>query len=161
VCSRRILFAARDAWLSCCAVGRLNAVSRTVVRLGAAAAAGLKAARQDVLAGVPWQRRQFHLMQNAMAHVPKTAIRAEVAADLRRVFDADEPTEAERRLRDVGAHYQKAPPLAGQSTGDDTVQRMPRLVPGDADERSGSLRGLTGLENVDHESLIGIAFHRR
>ncbi|MFM7035767.1 MAG: IS256 family transposase [Planctomycetia bacterium] len=33
--------------------------------------AGLKAARQAVLAGVPWQRCQFHLMQNAMAHVTR------------------------------------------------------------------------------------------
>jgi putative transposase len=61
--------------------------------------AGLKTARQAVLAGVPWQRCQFHLIQNAMAHVPKIAMRAEVAGDLRRVFDADEPAEAERRLR--------------------------------------------------------------
>jgi transposase-like protein len=60
---------------------------------------GLKAARQAVLTGVPWQRCQFHLMQNAMAQVPKIGMRAEVAGDLRRVFDADEPAEAERRLR--------------------------------------------------------------
>jgi putative transposase len=75
--------------------------------------AGLKAARQAFLAGIPWQRCQSHLMQNAMAHVPKIAKRAEVASDLRRVFDADEPAEAERRLRDVAARYQKtAPQLA-------------------------------------------------
>lgn len=72
--------------------------------------AGLKAAGQAVLAGVPWQRCQFHRMQNAMAHVPKIAMRAEVAADLRRVFAAGEPAEAERRLRDVAARYQKAAP---------------------------------------------------
>jgi hypothetical protein len=47
-------------------------------------------------------------MQNAMAPVPKIAMRAEVAGDLRRVFDADEPAEAERRLRDVVGRYQKA-----------------------------------------------------
>jgi hypothetical protein len=40
-------------------------------------------------------------------------MRAEVAADLRRVFDADEPADAERRHRDVVARYQKpAPQLA-------------------------------------------------
>jgi putative transposase len=72
--------------------------------------AGLKAARQAVLAGVPWQRCQFHIMQNAMAHVPKVAMRAEVAGELRRVFDADEPAEAERRLRDVVTRYQKPAP---------------------------------------------------
>jgi transposase-like protein len=45
--------------------------------------AGLKAARQAVLAGIPWQRCQSHLMQNAIAHVPKIAMRAEVAGNLR------------------------------------------------------------------------------
>jgi hypothetical protein len=75
--------------------------------------AGLKAARQAVMTGVPWQRCQFHTIRNAMAHVPKVAMRSEVARDLRRVFDADEPSEAERRLKDVVARYQKtAPQLA-------------------------------------------------
>ncbi len=75
--------------------------------------AGLKAARQAVMTGVPWQRCQFHTIRNAMAHVPKVAMRSEVARDLRRVFDADEPAEAERRLKDVVNRYQKtAPQLA-------------------------------------------------
>jgi transposase-like protein len=75
--------------------------------------AGLRAARQAVMAGVPWQRCQFHTIRNAMAHVPKVAMRSEVAHDLRRIFDADEPAEAERRLKDVVARYQKtAPQLA-------------------------------------------------
>ena len=74
---------------------------------------GLRAARQATLAGVPWQRCQFHAIQNAMKHVPKVAMRPEVARDLRRVFDADEPAEAERRLKDVVNRYQKtAPQLA-------------------------------------------------
>jgi hypothetical protein len=40
-------------------------------------------------------------MQNAMAHVPKMAMKAEVAADLRRVFEADDSAKAQRRLQDV------------------------------------------------------------
>ncbi len=58
---------------------------------------GLRAARQATLAGVPWQRCQFHTIRNAMAHVTKVAMRSEIARDLCRVFDADEPAEAERR----------------------------------------------------------------
>jgi putative transposase len=74
---------------------------------------GLKAARQAVMTGVPWQRCQFHTIHNAMKHVPKVAMRPEVARDLRRVFDADEPAEAERRLKEVVARHQKtAPQLA-------------------------------------------------
>jgi transposase-like protein len=74
---------------------------------------GLRAARQGTLAGVPWQRCQIHTIQNAMKHVPKVAMRPEVARDLRRVFDVAEPVEAERRLKDIVARYQKtAPQLA-------------------------------------------------
>jgi len=68
--------------------------------------AGLRAARQAVMAGVPWQRCQFHTIRNAMAYVPKVAMHSEVARELRRVFDADEPAEAERRLKDIVARYQ-------------------------------------------------------
>jgi putative transposase len=42
--------------------------------------AGLKEARQARLAGVPWQRCQFHLAQNALHYVPSVALRSEVAA---------------------------------------------------------------------------------
>lgn len=37
-------------------------------------------------------------MQNAMAHVPQVSLRAKAAGDLRRVLDAAELAEAERRL---------------------------------------------------------------
>ncbi len=75
--------------------------------------AGLRAARPSVMAGVPRQRCQFHTICNVMAHVPKVAMRSEVARDLRRVFDADEPAEAKRRLKNIVARYQKtAPQLA-------------------------------------------------
>jgi transposase-like protein len=92
--------------------------------------AGLKAARQAVLAGVPWQRCQFHLMQNAMAHVPKIAMRTEVANDLRRVFNVDEPVEAEGRLREVAERYQKSAPQLAAWIEDNvpealTVLRVP------------------------------------
>lgn len=40
---------------------------------------GLKAARKAVFPGVPWQRCQFHLQQNAGQYVPKMALRLPVA----------------------------------------------------------------------------------
>ena len=49
---------------------------------------GLKAARQACFSGVPWQRCQFHLMQNALGYVPSEPIGEEVVADLRDVFAA-------------------------------------------------------------------------
>ncbi|HEU5118093.1 MAG TPA: IS256 family transposase [Isosphaeraceae bacterium] len=60
--------------------------------------AGLKEALRARFPGVPWQRCQFHLSQNAMAYVPKMAMRKEVGASLRAVFDAPDRAEAERQL---------------------------------------------------------------
>ena len=50
--------------------------------------AGLKAAREARFPGVPWQRCQFHLQRNAGQYVPKLSLRAEVARELRAIFDA-------------------------------------------------------------------------
>ena len=75
--------------------------------------AGLKAARQATMPGVPWQRCQFHTSQNAMAHVPKISMRGEVADNIRRIYNADDRAEADRRLKDmVARHHKTAPGLA-------------------------------------------------
>jgi putative transposase len=75
--------------------------------------AGLKAAREARFSGVPWQRCQFHLMQNAMQYVPKLDMRKEAAADLRTILDAPDRHEANRRKEQVMQKYQKtAPKLA-------------------------------------------------
>jgi transposase-like protein len=75
--------------------------------------AGLKQARAARFAGVPWQRCQFHLAQNAMQYVPTLAMRREVARDLRGVFDASDRCEADRQLdRIVKKYADSAPRLA-------------------------------------------------
>ena len=75
--------------------------------------AGLKAARQATMPGVPWQRCQFHTSQNAMAHVPKISMRGEVADNIRRIYNTDDRAEADRRLKDmVARHHKTAPGLA-------------------------------------------------
>jgi putative transposase len=66
---------------------------------------GLKAARQACFAGVPWQRCQFHVMQNALRYIPSDAMQEEVVADLRDVFAAPERAEADRRLRGAVEKY--------------------------------------------------------
>jgi putative transposase len=60
---------------------------------------GLKAARKSVFPGVPWQRCQCHLQQNAAAYVPKVNMRSQVAIDLRAVFNAPDANEANRLLK--------------------------------------------------------------
>jgi len=75
--------------------------------------AGLKEALRARFSGVPWQRCQFHLAQNAMAYVPKVAMRKEVGASLRAVFDAPDRAEAERQLDlAVKKYHATAPRLA-------------------------------------------------
>jgi putative transposase len=60
---------------------------------------GLGAARRAVLGSVPWQRCQFHLQQNAGAYVPRQAMRREVAADIRAMFNAPDRDQAEVLLK--------------------------------------------------------------
>jgi len=74
---------------------------------------GLKAARIAVFGGVPWQRCQFHLQQNAGAHVTRQDTRREVAEDLRTVFNAPDRHTAEAYLRKIVQKYaQTIPTLA-------------------------------------------------
>jgi putative transposase len=75
--------------------------------------AGLKPALDARLTGVPWQRCQFHLIENAMAFVPKPGMRKAVVASIRAVFDAPDRPEAERQLEIAVKRYRtSAPKLA-------------------------------------------------
>lgn len=69
--------------------------------------AGLKNARRAVFGGIPWQRCQFHLQQNAQAYVSRRALRAEVAADIRAIFNARNRQEAEQLLVLAAQKYAK------------------------------------------------------
>lgn len=74
---------------------------------------GLRAARQAVFGGVPWQRCQFHLQRNAQAYVPRKDMQATVAAEIRTVFNAPDRTTAEAYLAKLVHKYaQSAPRLA-------------------------------------------------
>ena len=68
---------------------------------------GLRAAREATLPGIPWQRCQMHLQQNAQAHVTKAALRPEVASDIRSVFSAGSLDEARRILAEIVEKYSK------------------------------------------------------
>ena len=60
--------------------------------------AGLRAARLAVFGGIPWQRCQFHLQQNAQAYVPHKDMQAEVADDIRTIFNAPDRATADAYL---------------------------------------------------------------
>ena len=75
--------------------------------------AGMAEARKACFAGVPWQRCQFHLQKNALAHAPTEAMKKEVADDLKGVFDAADEQAASEQLGRVVRKYEKtAPKLA-------------------------------------------------
>ena len=60
--------------------------------------------------GIPWQRCQFHLQQNAQAYVTTKSRREEVAKAIRKIFDCDTKTDAEARLKETVETYAKSMP---------------------------------------------------
>lgn len=67
--------------------------------------AGLRKARQALFTGVSWQRCQFHLQQNASQYVPRKRMQAEVAADIRAIFNAPDREQAEQYLKQIVSKY--------------------------------------------------------
>ncbi len=72
--------------------------------------AGLKEARRACFPGAPWQRCRFHLMRNALAHVPREEMKQEVMDDLRSVLDSADEHVAGEQLSRVVRKYQKTAP---------------------------------------------------
>lgn len=72
---------------------------------------GLKAAVAATLPGIPRQRCQFHLQQNAVAYVPRTSMRKEVANEIRRVFNAPDRDAANVRLKALVRKYARSAPI--------------------------------------------------
>jgi transposase-like protein len=68
---------------------------------------GLAAARQAVFSGVPWQRCQLHLQQNAQAYITKRSLKEQVASDIRAIFNASSMDEAKRLLDIMVEKYAK------------------------------------------------------
>jgi putative transposase len=69
---------------------------------------GLGSARQAVFGGVPWQRCQCHLQRNAQAYVPRKDMKADVASDIRAVFNAPDRHEADALLKKTVANEANA-----------------------------------------------------
>lgn len=70
--------------------------------------AGLRAARLATFGGIPWQRCQFHLQQNAQAYVPHKEMQTEVADDIRTIFNAPDRTTADAYLARTVLKYEKS-----------------------------------------------------
>ena len=66
---------------------------------------GLKAALKAVLGATPWQRCQFHLQQNAQSYITKQDLKSPVATDIKSIFNSDDKTHAQERLKTFVTKY--------------------------------------------------------
>lgn len=110
---------------------------------------GLKAARKACFNGVPWQRCQFHLQQNAMQYVPKIYMRLEVAADLRAVYNAPDRREADRQLELAVTKYEKSAPKLAEWIQQNVPQGLTVFALPEAHRRK--LRTTNQLERLNKE----------
>lgn len=67
----------------------------------------IQVARIAVFGGIPRQRCQFRLQQNAQAYVPRQSIEDEVAEDLRRIFLAPNHPMVEMYLAETIKRYEE------------------------------------------------------
>ena len=71
---------------------------------------GLGSARRALFSGVPWQRCEFHLAQNAQNYVSKTMNKALIGEEIRNIFNAPNREMAQSLLNDFVTRYEKIEP---------------------------------------------------
>jgi putative transposase len=108
---------------------------------------GLRAARRAVFGGVPWQRCQFHLQQNAQAYVPKQEMKAEVAADLRAILTAPDKATALALLDGAVRKYEKTASKLATWLPENVLEGLTVLGLPEAQRRL--VRTTNGLERVN------------
>jgi putative transposase len=111
--------------------------------------AGLKAAPKAVFGGIPWQRCQFHLQQNAQALVHRQEQKAPLAAALRAVFNAINVYEAETLLQKLAAECRKNNPKLASWLEENVPEGLAVFSFPEAHRRL--LRTTNGLERVNQE----------
>lgn len=111
--------------------------------------AGLKQARRAVFGGIPWQRCQFHLQQNAQAYVPRHSMKAEVAGDIRAIFNAPNLHEAEALLAKMVRKYEKKASLLANWMETNIPEGLTVFAFPSAHRRR--IRTANGLERLNRE----------
>jgi putative transposase len=110
---------------------------------------GLNAARKAVFGGIPWQRCQFHLQQNASAYVPRQDMLKEVAAGIRTVFNAPDRSTADLFRAKIIEKYEKT----ASKLADWMEKNLPEgltVFDFPADHRR-KIRTVNGLERINQE----------
>ena len=110
---------------------------------------GLQAARKAVFSGIPWQRCQFHLQQNASQYVPRQSIKREVAADIRAIFNAPDRVQAETMLAKTVQKYERSASRLADWLEGNLSEGLTVLAFPEAHRRF--IRTTNGLERVSQE----------
>lgn len=110
---------------------------------------GLRAARKAVFGGAPWQRCQFHLQQNAQAYVPRHDMKAEVASDIRAIFNASSLDDAKLMLDRVVHKYEKSAPRLSNWVENNILEGLTVFALPQSHWRL--LRTSNGLERINEE----------
>ncbi len=110
---------------------------------------GLGAARKAVFGGVPWQRCQFHLQQNAQAYVPRQDMKVEVAQDIRAIFNASSLEQAKQMLDKAVAKYEKSASRLSHWLQNNILEGLTVFALPQSQWRS--LRTTNGLERINQE----------
>lgn len=111
--------------------------------------AGLQQARKAVFGGVPWQRCQFHLQQNAQAYVPRNNLKRQVAADIRAIFNAANLHEAEALLAKTVQKYAHSASRLASWMEDNIPEGLTVFAFPEVHHRR--LRTTNGLERLNRE----------
>ena len=112
---------------------------------------GLKAARKAVLPGVPWQRCQFHLAQNAIHHAPTVAIRQRIGTELRTIWNATKLPEAQQHLKQLVDEYRSPAPDLAKWLENNVIEGLTVLAMPDGHRRK--LRTINGIERPVQQEL--------
>jgi transposase-like protein len=110
---------------------------------------GIRSAVSAVFGGVPWQRCQFHLQQNASKYVPRLEMKPAVAADLRSIFSAVDRVEAEALLRRCVEKYAAGAPKLATWIEENVPEGLTVFSFPEAHRRL--LRTTNGLERLNRE----------
>jgi putative transposase len=111
--------------------------------------AGLKEARRAVFGGIPWQRCQFHLQQNAQAYVPRQSMKKAVAADIRAIFNAVNRPAAEALLAQTVTQYAESAPRLAEWLESNISEGLTAFAFPSAHYRR--IRTVNGLERLNRE----------
>jgi len=110
---------------------------------------GLGAARKAVFGGVPWQRCQFHLQQNAQGYIPRQDMKTEVAQDIRAIFNASSLEQAKQMLDSAVAKYEKSASRLSHWLQNNILEGLTVFALPQSQWRA--LRTTNGLERINQE----------